>query len=295
MSAHPKISVVTPSFNQAGYLELTLKSVLDQGYPNLEYVVIDGGSTDGSVEIIERYAERLTYWESEPDRGHAHALNKGFACTTGEIMCWINSDDLHMPWSLSTVAEVFEQLGDAEWITGLQGYFDERGRLLWARQRFKNVYDFLLGNYEWIQQASVFWRRSLWERAGSRLNEDYQLMVDGELWCRFFLEAELHHVECVLAGYRQHGENRAAKFRRDCHAEMRRAIERLSQDCSEEVRAHASALSRVARLKRRVPALPTSLLRRHGPLASSFEAAKYRHAVYEQGRWVPRPASFYCG
>src|SRR5262245_25856999 len=94
-----KISIVTPSFNQARFVEQTLKSVLDQNYPALEYIVIDGGSSDGSREIIEKYRPRLSYFVSEPDRGHGHALNKGFAKTTGEIMAWINSDDMYLPWT----------------------------------------------------------------------------------------------------------------------------------------------------------------------------------------------------
>jgi glycosyltransferase involved in cell wall biosynthesis len=98
----PRISLVTPSFNQAEFLEATLRSVLDQGYPNLEYIVVDGGSTDGSTAILERYADRLAWWVSEPDRGHGHALNKGFARATGEILGWINSDDLLLPGASSS-------------------------------------------------------------------------------------------------------------------------------------------------------------------------------------------------
>src|SRR3712207_4974435 len=105
----PKISLVTPSYNQAKYLEATLKSVLNQRYPNLEYIVIDGGSNDGSVQIIENYAEELTYWVSEPDRGQTHALNKGFERASGEILAWLCSDDLYEPYTLREVGEIFVQ------------------------------------------------------------------------------------------------------------------------------------------------------------------------------------------
>src|SRR5712664_2616221 len=111
----PRISIVTPSFNQASYLEAALKSVLDQNYPNLEYIVVDGGSTDGSVEIIQRYADRLTYWVSQPDRGQMDALNKGFRRTTGEIMAWLNSDDMLCSWALQTVGHIFQDLPAVQW------------------------------------------------------------------------------------------------------------------------------------------------------------------------------------
>src|SRR5215204_5758135 len=105
----PKISIVTPSYNQAEFIEETILSVINQNYPNLEYIVIDGGSTDGSVEIIKKYEQYFSYWVSEPDKGHADALNKGFAKATGEVMAWINSDDKYFPWTFATVAEVYSQ------------------------------------------------------------------------------------------------------------------------------------------------------------------------------------------
>src|SRR3954447_3859663 len=127
----PKISVVTPSFNQAEYLEETLRSVLDQEYTNLEYIVIDGGSTDGSVDIIRRYEDRLAYWVSEPDQGQYDALNKGFARTTGEIMAWLNSDDKYLDWTFSSVAEAMSKLPEIEWLTSqFQFFWDQKGRAM---------------------------------------------------------------------------------------------------------------------------------------------------------------------
>jgi glycosyltransferase involved in cell wall biosynthesis len=200
----PRISVVTPSFQQAAFVEATLRSVVDQEYEGLEYVVIDGGSTDGSVEIIKRYEKHLAYWVSEPDNGHAHALNKGFARTSGDIMCWINSSDLHYPWTLQTVADVFASLPEVEWVMGMPSQFSTRGGPKSVGQSSMNVYDFLAGNYRWIQQESVFWRRSLWERAGGELNDRLVCAADFDLWLRFLRLAPLCHVGTLLAGFRVH-------------------------------------------------------------------------------------------
>ncbi|MBN1632260.1 MAG: glycosyltransferase [Thermoleophilia bacterium] len=203
----PRISVVTPSYNQDEFLEATLRSVISQGYPNLEYVVIDGGSTDDSVNIIKRYEADLAYWVTEPDEGHAQALNKGFAHTTGEIMCWINSSDMYYPWTFETVAEVFSQLPQVDWITGTSSIFDVHGRpRAVASAAAVNVFDILVGDYRSIQQESVFWRRSLWDRAGGRLDQTLTCAADLDLWLRFFRLARLYHVGTILGGFRVHDE-----------------------------------------------------------------------------------------
>ena len=208
--ATPTISVVTPSFNQGEFVEATLRSVITQNDPRVEYVVIDGGSTDGSVEIIRRYEDDLAFWVSEPDRGHAAAINKGFAHTSGEIMCWINSSDLYYPWTLETVRQIFTDLPQVQWIKGLPTEFGSSAGPKGVGRNYHNRYDFLAGNYRWIQQESVFWRRSLWERAGGRLNEDLRYAADFDLWLRFFRLAELHHVTTILGGFRIHGDRLGA-------------------------------------------------------------------------------------
>ncbi|MBX3327372.1 MAG: glycosyltransferase, partial [Nitrospira sp.] len=119
-SSSLKISIVTPSFNQAQFIEETIESVLSQRDSNLEYVIVDGGSTDGSVDIIRRHAERLTHWMSQPDKGQYDAINKGFVKTTGEIMAWINSDDKYTPWAFSIVRELFTKFPQIEWLTTVQ-------------------------------------------------------------------------------------------------------------------------------------------------------------------------------
>ena len=183
----PKISIVTPVFNQVRYIEETIKSILDQGYPNLEYIIIDGGSTDGTVDIIKKYESQLAYWVSEPDHGLYDALQKGFDHSTGDIMAWLNADDLYVNGCLKNVANVFENHKEINWLTGTHTHCDSNGNILynWPGRRFCK-YHFLMRDYQWIGQENTFWRRSLWERAGSRLAVEMRLAGDFELWLRFF-------------------------------------------------------------------------------------------------------------
>lgn len=209
----PKISIVTPSFNQAHFLEETLCSVLDQNYENLEYVVIDGGSTDGSVDIIRKYSDRLTFWVSEADGGQYDAINKGFAHCSGEIMGWLNADDKYLPWTFQVLAEVFSACPQVEWISSLYPlWWDGKGSAVHCRAlpeysregfwRGENLPECGWHAVTWIQQESTFWRRSLWAKTGGRLNIDYKLAGDFELWARFFKEGELAGLPTPLGGFR---------------------------------------------------------------------------------------------
>ena len=245
-SALPKISIITPSFNQEKFVGKTIESVVNQNYPALEYIVIDGQSTDNSVNIIKQYEDKIAYWVSEPDKGHGDAINKGFRKSTGEIMAWINSDDMYMPWTLKTVAEIFTTFPQVDWIVGLNSFIRNDG-IFRCEKFYKNIYDYLIGDFQWIQQESVFWRRSLWDKAGGKISEDMKLMVDGELWCRFFKHARLYHVNTVLAGYRTHEENRAYTFYEACQVEMKAAIKQLKEDLPPEQLEH---LNRIKWLKK---------------------------------------------
>ncbi len=215
----PKITIVTPSFNQARYLESTILSVLGQGYPNLEYIVIDGGSTDGSVDIIRKYEQQLAYWVSEKDNGLYDALQKGFGRSSGEIMAWLNADDMYHPKSLFTVAELFGRFGEVQWLMGANTYFDEAGRSFlyddlpygqrWSRLRLQ-----VFGG-RFIQQESVFWRRTLWEQAGAFIDQNHSLAADFELWLRFFKYQRLYSTSFMLGGFRFRTENQKSYNQRD--------------------------------------------------------------------------------
>jgi len=272
------ISVVTPSFNQARFIGETITSVLSQkGDFYLDYVIVDGLSTDGSQDIIAKFeltlkekctveklkgldfyvaskefnlnrCKGISYrWISEADKGHGDALNKGFAMTKGDIMCWLNSDDLFLNDALLTVDSVYAQFNFVKWTTAINVIVGKDGSRLGmthlGRFNYKNVYSFLTNDYEFIQQEATFWRRDLWEKAGGRINTDYKLMVDGELWCRFFLHETIYHINREIAAYRFHDSNRAHQFMPEVKVELKKAIMTLQQQVDARVRDIARDLS----------------------------------------------------
>lgn len=205
---YPKISIITPSFNQGNFLEETILSVIGQNYPNLEYIIIDGGSTDHSVEIIKKYESKLAYWISEKDKGIYDALQKGFEKSSGEIMGWINSDDMYHKKSLFTVSEIFQNISSVKWIQGCPSTFDENSRTVSVSPvRDWSKFNFYLKEYQWIQQESTFWKRSLWEKAGGYIKRDLKYAADLELWLRFFRHELLYVTPALIGGFRARNNN----------------------------------------------------------------------------------------
>jgi glycosyltransferase involved in cell wall biosynthesis len=216
----PCISIVTPSLNQAKYLEQTINSVLVQGYPNLEYILIDGGSTDGSVGIIKKYEPQLSYWESQQDNGQYDAIQKGFEVSHGEIMAYLNSDDLYLPWTLGVVAEIFTKFPNVDWLTTsnvMMTTHDNRlnfGVPIYNRSHrwFYSTRGKLFKSRGFIPQESTFWRRTLWEKTGAKLETERKYAGDLELWSRFYQYSSPALVNVPLGIFRYHKEQKTAQL-----------------------------------------------------------------------------------
>lgn len=211
------ISIITPSFNQARYLEQTIQSVLGQDYPHIEYIVVDGASTDGSVVVIKKYADKLAWWVSEKDSGQAEAINKGLARAKGEIVAWLNSDDYYLPSAVSAAMEVFEGNPDVVLVYGNMLAVDERGNAF-NSLTYKQLSLQELLCFQIIGQPAVFFRREALEKAGM-LDPTFHFLLDHHLWIRIAQHGKILHVNQTWAAARYHAEakNRAkaAEFGRE--------------------------------------------------------------------------------
>lgn len=199
---YPKITIVTPSYNQEEFLERTILSVINQGYPNLEYIIIDGGSTDNSVDIIKKYEAHLTYWVSEADDGQSHAINKGFDRATGVLLNWLNSDDVLYSGALSLIAHYYTQ--------------DPHKHVLYGDRIIVNRTDDIVGINEaakfkkWeskyylkIPQETTFFTKEIYDKVGG-LNNDLHYTMDADLWCRFLKHTDFVHIPYFIGAYREH-------------------------------------------------------------------------------------------
>ncbi len=203
----PRISIVIPSYNSAGFIGAAIDSVLAQEYPNTEILLVDGGSTDGTMDLVRQYGDAIAWAVSEPDRGQSDALNKGFAQSTGDLMAWLCSNDFYQPGAFASAVRFFQENPEAEFVWGDGFEVDEQGavlsRIIDGPEPATDLRDF---NY--LVSTSAFWKRSLWEKAGAHIDEANYYTMDWELFLRMSRHARLHFVPEVLACFRIHGDSK---------------------------------------------------------------------------------------
>jgi glycosyltransferase involved in cell wall biosynthesis len=218
-STEPLVSIVTPSLNQARFLEATIESVLSQDYPRIEYIVVDGGSTDGSLEIIRKYASRLQWWTSEKDRGQGEAINKGFARANGEILAWLNSDDTYYPGAVSAAVAALERYPGCGLIYGDADYIDEDGRVIGRFPAAQTDYARLRRGYVHIPQQAAFFRADSWKCAGP-LDTSLYFAMDYDLWLRIARCSPITYVPHTWASFRLHTAAKTIAADKRCWPEM---------------------------------------------------------------------------
>jgi glycosyltransferase involved in cell wall biosynthesis len=221
------VSIVTPSFNQARYIDATIRSVLEQDYPHVEYIIVDGGSTDGTPEVIQKYADRLAWWVSEPDRGQTDAINKGFARARGEVLAWLNSDDTYQPGALRAAVEALQAHPEAAMVYGDANYIAEDGRVIGRFPAAQTDFRRLRHGYVHIPQQSAFWRAAYWRQVGP-LDPSFYFAMDYDLWVRMSALAPLVYVPGqVWANFRLHSGAKTIDADDRCWPEMLRVHRRL--------------------------------------------------------------------
>lgn len=243
MNTLPLVSIITPSFNQARYLEATIRSVLEQDYPRIEYVIVDGGSTDGSVEIIKKYAGRdglvlskdkgtpplpqkqafgfhkIDWWVSEKDKGQTDAINKGFARARGEILAWINSDDTYEPCAVSAAVKYLQDHPNVGLVYGDAHFIDEQGRVIGKFAARQTDYTRLRRGYVHIPQQAAFFRADLWREVGP-LDPSFYFAMDYDLWVRLAARAPIHYTPQLWANFRLHSSGKTIAADDRCWPEM---------------------------------------------------------------------------
>jgi glycosyltransferase involved in cell wall biosynthesis len=247
-STWPRISVVTPSFNQGRFLRETLASVHSQEYPNLEHIVIDGGSTDESREILVEYDPLLAYWVSESDDGQTDAIARGFARATGDIFCWLNSDDIFTPGALLGVGEAFRDRPEIQFLYGNALWIDADGAFIKEKREQSFSRFVICWDHNFIPQPSTFWRADLYRRAGG-VDRSFNLAMDADLWLRMAEISRPIHLSRPLSKMRFYGEQKNTRMREQSLDEMRRLRERYYPDTAvweAKVRKLGARLARVA-------------------------------------------------
>lgn len=222
----PKFSIVLPSFNTVDYLEETIDSILSQDYPDVELIITDGGSTDGTVDLLTRYGDQIR-WVSEPDDGQSDAINKGFAMATGDLHYWANADDPLCPGALCHVAGLMSDPSRPQWVVGAADLVDEKGKVYFTRHVDKvDDATFLLWALKWIPTQSVFWNRKMWDIAGP-FDADLHYTMDLGLWQRMHKAAPAIVSDQVLALYRMHPVSKSLSNVEKSRAERKRNLARI--------------------------------------------------------------------
>lgn len=213
------VTIVTPSYNQAHFLEATILSVLNQNYPNIEYIIVDGGSTDGSVEIIRHYSDRLSWWVSEKDHGQTDAINKGFAHANGEILAWINSDDTYESGAVSAAVKFLYSRPEIGLVYANTNFIDEKGRIIGRFPAAQTDFRRLKRGYVHIPQQSAFFRAYLWQKVGP-LDPSFFFAMDYDLWVRLARLAPIEYVPDLWANFRLHSTGKTVTADDRCWPEM---------------------------------------------------------------------------
>jgi len=221
MTNSPLVSIITPSYNQSHFLEETIQSVISQDYANLEYIIVDGGSTDRSVEIIQQYADRIDWWVSEPDRGQTDAINKGFKKANGEILAWLNSDDTYLPGAVSEAVTYLQNYPDSGMVYGDANLISAEGYLLGKFPARQTDYPRLRRGYVHIPQQASFFRTKLWKQVGP-LDPSFYFAMDYDLWVRLAKISRLAYYPRLWANFRLHGDAKSVSDDDRCWPEMLR-------------------------------------------------------------------------
>lgn len=276
---YPKISIVTQCYNREDRIAETIESVLFQNYPNLEYIVIDDGSTDKSFEIIQRYKDRLAHIEQLPGQRSSpvEAINYGFSKATGDILGWLNSKNILLPKSLFTIGRAFQAFPNVEWLTGIGLTLDGSGCITNVIPVRKDLYEHLVGTNSNIQQESTFWRTSLWKKSGGRIPLEFPHAFDIGLWStQFFLNAKLYHLNTLIGAYRKSPKAFSSVHREIFLKEITDARAVLKTHVSSRIRAYAKLYRVIRYFKPLLRNIPDSVYCKIPFLKEfSHEAIKY--------------------
>jgi len=215
------VSIITPSYNQDRYIEETIRSVLSQDYPQIEYMIVDGGSRDGTLDVICRYEDRLAWWVSEADKGQTDAINKGFDRARGDILAWLNSDDTYEPGAVAAAVRVLQDHPEVGMVYGDCNYIDESGSLIGKFRAAQTDYHRLRQGYARIPQQTMFFRAGLWKQVGP-LDPSFYFAMDYDLWTRLAARAEIRYVPQTWANFRLHRSGKTITADERCWPEMLR-------------------------------------------------------------------------